>query len=304
MNEVVVRTDSAALVAATTSPEFSWRAVIAGAFVASAVIFFLLFLGTGVGLSLFTVPQADAATAKNGLTLGAIYFFAAQAFGLAVGGYMAGRLMGPVLESRDEEIFHASAHGLVAWALAVVMTATMVAVSGLALAGPGLNAAAILGAAKETNQSAPSATDVTGYWVDMLFRPTSGSVQPNASATVPSVTAPVRGGRTDAEARAEAGRILAVSLVQGGKLSPADHNRLATLVSQFTGADMTEANQRVDDVQNRIQQQAVAAAEAARRFTRFISLWLAASLIFGALAASAAAVTGRWVDDEARMKPA
>ena len=119
MNEVVVRTDSAGLVAATTSPEFSWRAVVAGAFVASAVIFFLLFLGTGIGLSMFTAPQADAATAKSGLTLGAIYFFAAQAFGLAVGGYMAGRLMGPVLESRDEEIFHAAAHGLVAWALAV-----------------------------------------------------------------------------------------------------------------------------------------------------------------------------------------
>jgi hypothetical protein len=30
---------------------------------------------------------------------------------------------------------------------------------------------------------------------------------------------------------------------------------------------------------------------------------LAASLIFGALAAAAMAVTGRWVDDEARVHP-
>src|SRR2546430_17558156 len=91
MNEAVVRTDSAALVIPAISPEFSWRAVIAGAFVASAVIFFLLFLGAGIGLSLFTVPEANATTASHGLTLGAIYFFTAQPFGLAVAGSMAGR---------------------------------------------------------------------------------------------------------------------------------------------------------------------------------------------------------------------
>src|SRR5436305_1990985 len=160
MNEAIIRTtDSSALVA--TPSEFSWRAVIAGAFVASAVIFFLLFLGTGIGLSLFTVPRANPANSGYGLTLGAIYFFTAQAFGLGVGGYIAGRLMGPVLESRDEEIFHSSAHGLVTWALAVLMTATMVAVSALALAGPGINAAAVLGAANQTNQAKPSPTDVT-----------------------------------------------------------------------------------------------------------------------------------------------
>jgi len=44
---------------------------------------------------------------------------------------------------------------------------------------------------------------------------------------------------------------------------PADHDRLATLVSQiFRRLYMTEANRRVMDVQNRIKQQAVAAAEA------------------------------------------
>src|SRR5258706_8141167 len=129
-------------------------------------------------------------------------------------------MMGPVLDSRDEEIFHASAHGLVAWAIAVVMTATMIAVSGLALAGPGLNAAALLGAANQTNQGAPSPTDVTGYWVDMLFRPASGAVQPNLPATAGAgspataniAPAAAGGARTEAEAHAEAGRILAVSV--------------------------------------------------------------------------------------------
>ena len=77
------------------TPEFSWNAVIAGALAAAAVIFLLLFIGSGVGLSLVSVPKANAQTAQNAITLGAIYFFAAQAFGFAVGGYLAGRLMGP-----------------------------------------------------------------------------------------------------------------------------------------------------------------------------------------------------------------
>jgi hypothetical protein len=310
MNEMLVRTESGTAVAANTAFDFSWRAVIAGAFVASAVIFFFLFLGAGIGLSLFSIPQANAATAANGLTLGAIYFFAAQAFGLAVGAYIAGRLMGPVLESRDEEIFHASAHGLVTWALAVLMTATMVAVSGLTLTGSGLNAAALLGASNQTNQATSSTSDVTGYWVDTLFRPGQGAVQSASPGLVagsqiaPSaVTAPVAIGQTENQARAEVGRILTVGLVHGEKLSAADHDQVALLVSKFTGTDLSESGRRVDDVQNQMHQQLIAAAEAARRFTRYISLWLAASLIFGALAASAMAVTGRWIDDEARIHP-
>jgi hypothetical protein len=94
VNDIVTREEAVAL-AVAQKPEFSWSAVLSGALVGSAVILFLLFVGAGVGLSLFTAPNVSAA-ASNGLTLGAIYFFAAQAFGLAVGGYLAGRLMGPL----------------------------------------------------------------------------------------------------------------------------------------------------------------------------------------------------------------
>jgi hypothetical protein len=272
---------------AVETPEFSWRAVFAGAFVAAGVIFFLLFLGTGFGLSLVSVPEANANTAQKALTLGAIYFFAAQAFGLAVGGYLAGRLMGPVLETESEEIFHSSTHGLVVWAVAVLMTATMAVISGVSLTGSALNAAAIFGASPSNQQEPGLTPDATGYWVDALFRPSAPAATPAASAATP-------------EARAEAGRILRIGLLHGERLSAADHDQLARLVSQSTGADMAEASRRVDDVQTRIHQQEVAAAEAARRLTKYVSLWLAASLCFGALVAAAAAMSGRWVDDNAR----
>src|SRR5258705_11081784 len=134
------------------TPGFSWGAVIAGAVGAAAVTFLLLVIGSGVGVSLVSVPEANAQTGQSAITLGAIYFFAAQAFGFAVGGYLAGRLMGPALENEDEELFHATTHGLVVWALGVVATATVIAVSGLVVFSSALNASAIIGAANQTNQ--------------------------------------------------------------------------------------------------------------------------------------------------------
>jgi hypothetical protein len=301
MNKMLLSADNV-VVASDNAPEFSWRAVFAGALVASAVIFSLLLLGSGVGLSLISAPEANAATAKSAITLGAIYFFAAQAFGLAVGGYLAGRLMGPVLESESEELFHSSTHGLVVWGLGVVMTATMITLSGLVLSSSGLSAAALLGASGTNQQNAGVASTVTGYWVDTLFRP-ADATQPAAAAQPPpnAAVAPAQNG--EAEARSETARILAVGLAHGEMLSQSDHDRVVALVSRFTGLDMTEANRRVNEVLNRVHQQEVAAAEATRKSARALSLWLAASLIFGALAAAGAAVSGRWVDDEARAKP-
>jgi hypothetical protein len=167
----------------------------------------------------------------------------------------------------------------------------MTVLGGLALAGPGLTAAAILGASNQTKTSSSPTPEATGYWVDTLFRAPSPSAP---TASTPGA------GRTLVDARAESGRILTTGLPTG-KLSQADHDQLALLVSQFTGSDTSSAASRVDDVVTTMHQEAVAAAEAARKFARTISVWLAASLVFGGLVAAAAAVTGRSVDDKARM---
>lgn len=309
MSQMVV-TDDVVVATADEAPEFSWRAVFAGSLVGSATIFFLLFLGAGVGLSVVTVPEATGAIARSGLTLGGIYFFASQAFGMAVGGYLAGRLMGPLLESESEELFHSSTHGLAVWAVSVIATATMVAISGLVLSGSGLTAAAIYGVPTMANEQNNNALTpgVAGYWVDTLFRPATPAGSGVSAPPVPdkpAVTEPIGSLPSDrtAEARAEANRILTVGMAKGGQLSQGDHDRLAALVAQSTGADAMTSAQRVDDVQSRIHQQEVTAAEIARKTIRTLSLLLAASLIFGALVASAAAVLGRSVDDKARLAP-
>src|SRR3984957_2763922 len=93
---------------------FSWGLAIAGGVAATAVTFFLLMLGSGFGLLLVNPVTHSGPSLPAFLTGGAIYFFIAQAFGFAVGGHLAGRLLGPELESRAQEDFRAGAHGLIA----------------------------------------------------------------------------------------------------------------------------------------------------------------------------------------------
>jgi hypothetical protein len=143
---------------------FSWSAIIAGALVATAVTFFLLALGSGVGLTLASPKRMDGSGTVAFLTLGAIYFFAAQAFGFAAGAHLTGRLMGPVLENRKEEEFLAGSHGLVMWALAVVASAVLIYLGALT------GTSAALGSAMTREQTGAVPAD-TGYWVDRLFRP-------------------------------------------------------------------------------------------------------------------------------------
>ncbi len=144
----------------------SWASIFVGAVVGTATIFFLLTLGTGVGLSL--VP-ASGVTSKGFLTLGAIYFFAAQAFGFAVGGHLVGRLIGPMAETDREEEFRAAAHGLAVWGVCVTATALLVLTSSWVAAGSSILASGMAVTARNSN--AAPAPAVAAYWTDVLFRP-------------------------------------------------------------------------------------------------------------------------------------
>jgi len=144
----------------------NWSAVFVGVVIAIAATFLLLALGSGIGLSLV---NAGEATGPRFLTLGAIYFLAAQAFGLAIGAHVTGRLIGPRLETTPEEEFRAAAHGLAVWGFAAIVTAFIVIVSGWVAAG----SAGTLDLLSGGNSSAASSVtpNVAGYWTDMLFRP-------------------------------------------------------------------------------------------------------------------------------------
>ncbi len=281
---------------------FSWTAVIAGALVATATMVFLLALGAGVGLSITTAWEADTGTAKTMLTLGAIYFLAVQAFGFLIGGYLSGRLIGPLLERPAEERFHSFAHGLATWALCVVATGLLVTASGTVLGGSALNASAQVGAAAIESETAGD--DMNGYWVDTLFRP-DAAAQLTAAPAFQDPANPVVGvapimPRNNDAAGGEAGRILTMAAVPGDKLSPADRGRLASLVSEETGLSTEQSSQRVDTIETQMEQRALAAAEAARLTAQYIAFWTALALILGAACAAVGARLGREMDDEAR----
>src|SRR3984957_7259550 len=127
-----------------TGYRFSWGIAIAGGVVATAVTFILLTLGAGFGL-LLTGHGAHAGASPAFLAGGGIYFFVAQAFGFAVGGHLAGRLLGPIVETGVQEEFRAAAHGFVAWAVAVLATLIVVALAGATAISTGATTAALYG---------------------------------------------------------------------------------------------------------------------------------------------------------------
>jgi hypothetical protein len=250
---------------AGTGRKFSWGLALAGGVAATAVTFFLLTLGSGVGL-LLTNPSLKAVPAF--FSAGAIYFFVAQAFGFAAGGHLAGRLLGPIVESHAQEEFRAAAHGFAAWAVTVLATATMAGFFAIAATGTG----ALYGAAAKSTDHTP-----TAYLVDELFRP-------NAAIA-------------NAGARGEAERILDAGLARGEQIAPDDMERLTVLVSKEANLNRDAAALRIGQLQAKVQEDTRHAADIARKTASYASLWIALSLLFGAIVASVAAVMARNQDD-------
>jgi hypothetical protein len=267
---------------------FSWGLAIAGGVVATAVTFFLLVLGSGFGLLLINPLKHTGPSVPVFLTGGAIYFFAAQAFGFAVGGHLAGRLLGPQLESRIQEEFRAAAHGLVAWAVTIIASLGVVALAAL---GRGLAVAPLYGLHGPDGSSALS----SAYVVDELFWPTFGHATEDGRGA----------GTADAlaAARAEAIRVLQAGLISGEQLTPADRDRLITLVAAEAHVSQASAAARVDQMQADIQAQTRKAADAARKAASYASLWIAFSLLFGGIVAVFAAISARLEDDSEAWKP-
>src|SRR5215472_6205904 len=148
------------------APRFSWSATIASAVIAVVITLVLLLLGSGLGLAL--APENRGAQSTAFITLGAVYFLAAQAFGMAVGGHAVGRMIGPQIETANEENFRAGAHGLAVWAFAVLVTLGLVVATGSIAERSAIRLSALYG---ETAFAPPGNSPTIDYLVDLLFRP-------------------------------------------------------------------------------------------------------------------------------------
>jgi hypothetical protein len=125
---------------------------------------------------------------------------------------------------------------------------------------------------------------ISAYNVDTLFR----AAQPNAN-----------GAGSNADARAEATRILARSL-SSGDVPAADRTYLAQLVAARAGVSDTDAQKRVDDTIAQVQAdetKARQAADTARKASSAASIFTALSMVIGAFIACAAAALGGQLRD-------
>ena len=277
----------------------SWGAIFAGAVAAAALSLILVLLGTGLGLSSISpwTERGASATTLGVATILWITFTQIAASG--IGGYMAGRLRTRWTGVRTDEVyFRDTAHGLLAWSVATLLTAATLTSTLGAMLGTGARAGASLaGSAAATTgiaaavpaAKAPEDGDASGpvgYFVDALFRPEAGAATSAASGAAP------------ASPPAEAGRIF-LNALRAGALPADDTRYLGQVVAQRTGLSQQDAEKRVTETFNRAKaaqdearDKAKAAADTARKSSAYASLWLFVSLLVGAFVASYLATHG------------
>jgi hypothetical protein len=250
----------------------SWASVTAGAVASCALTFVLLAFGIGLGLSVVS-PWAGSGVSATTFKIGTgLYLIVIAMLSSSIGGYLAGRLRtGWVGVHSDEVYFRDTAHGFVAWALASVLGAVL-------LASPA--GSLISGGASGATQGAAAASrsgPMDGY-VDTLLR----------SDTPVSQTA----GNSN-ESRGEMLRLFTSSFRNGGELKPGDREYVSKVVAARTGLSQADADKRVNEVVT----QAKADLDATRKATAQLAFWLTASLLIGAFCASLAATEGGGLRD-------
>jgi hypothetical protein len=248
----------------------SWGAIAAGAIVACSVTLFLTALAVGGGLSLISPWSGESASATTVSWLAGIGLVCLAIIASTFGGYITGRLRAAWDDvHEDERYFRDTAHGLVTWAFATALTASV-----LAGAGTHLLAAASTGAIPAAGAGAAQAASEGDTYVDRLLRSNNRSNQ--------------QGNQSDV--RGELTRVLAPATRRGGQIADADRTYAAQVVAARTGLSQEEAQRRVDQTIA----QAKEAADKARKAAMKAALWTAAALLAGALASSlAAAAAGR-----------
>ena len=277
------------------NPGVSWGAVLAGAAAAAALSFILLILGVGLGLSSVS-PWSFNATAIGVSTIAWLAFMQLAASG--IGGYMAGRLRVKWSSIHTDEVhFRDTAHGLLAWAVATLITVAVLAggtravLSGAIDAGSGVAAAVSPAAAAGAKAGEGGSANPLDYFSDMLLRAAPAS---ETSETV-------------ADQRVEIGKIFATGL-STGSLAADDRAYLGQVVASRTGLTQAEAEARVDAVYGRAAKAAAdakasaqQAADTARKAGAHTALWMFVALLLGAFVASLAATVGGRQRDHERV---
>ncbi|HUB48116.1 MAG TPA: hypothetical protein VMB73_24315 [Acetobacteraceae bacterium] len=263
--DTVVAVEQAGTGEAANSPGTSWGAILGGAFVIAAIGLLLLAIGAGFGLSTVSPWPNSGSSATSFLVMTAIWLIVVQWLSSGIGGYIAGRLRTKWTGLHTHESsFRDSAHGVLAWAVAAVLSVAV-----LTGAASGLVGSVASGASQGAVQN--PATAPSPYIVDSLFRTNRADM-----------------GGAGQDPRGEASRILASGLMPGGNVSDDDRTYLGHLVAARAGLSQDEAQRKVDAAIMKVRQ----TADAARKAARDLALCIGFSMLIGAFIAGVAANVG------------
>jgi hypothetical protein len=253
--------------AAELTPNYIyWAPIVGGAVVAAALAFVLHSFGAAIGISVSsTAPTWRDASVALWLLTG-VYLILVAIVSYGAGGYLAGRCRSKLSPATSDEIeFRDGTHGLLAWAVATLITGVLALAAAQALTRV---------AARASGASGPAASvggeNIIAFDLDKLFRTDRRPDDVDMTYT-----------------RAEASRILLTAAGHSG-LSADDRRYLVRLTARDTGLSAADAERRVDSV--------VASARnniaRARRSAVIIGFMAGAAAVLGAAAAWFAACAG------------
>lgn len=262
----------AAVLSRAEASYVDWPAIIAGAFLATAIAFVLIAFGSGLGLSVVSPEPGEGMSARWFTIAAGLWFVWVAVTSFGAGGYLAGRMRRRIGDSSgDESETRDGAHGLLVWATGALL--------GAVLAASGVSGVAST-ASKAVGGAASSVTEVLegnlDYYTGTMLR---GDVAQVAN---------------DPALRAEVTTILGHGLREG-EFSAADRDDLASVVSAATGQDEAAAQAQVNTVLGQIdeaRQTAVEAADTARIAGVVGAFVLAATLLISAAVAAFTAGLG------------
>jgi hypothetical protein len=252
------------------APGVSWGAVLAGAAAACALTLLLLSLGMGLGFAVVS-PWGSQGVSATSFEIGTgLYFIVMAMISSGLGGYLAGRLRRRWIGLETTEVqFRDTAHGFLAWAVASIVGAMLLASPASTLVGN--VAGSTVQAAGSAAQSSPMNT-----YTDMLLRSDNRPDQ-----------------QTLADTRGEISRLLTTSFQADNDVTGTSRDYLVKTVAARTGLNQSDAEKRVNDVIT----QAKADLDKARKAAMHTAIWLTLSLFIGAFSAAAAAWEGGGVRD-------
>jgi len=259
--------------------EISWGAVIAGAIIGLVVQLILNVVGIGIGLSTVNAVAGDSPSASS-LSIGAgIWWVISGIIAAGIGGYLAGRLSGKPSQSTT------AYHGLISWAVSVLVVAYLVSSAASGVVGGAFSGATTMlgGAGKAVGSSAQTAVQTAAPSLNNISDPMSRIEEQVRSAS---------GGQDPAALRDAATTSIRAALSgdPGQQAAATDKAAAALAKAQNIPGDQAKAQigqyqQQYKEMVAKAKEQAKEAADAAARTVSRGALFGALALLLGALAA-------------------